>query len=201
LWLAGGDVQQPTPDRLPPRRAGAPPAALPPGPLLALAPWATSRIRRWPLDHWSALIDRLAAARPDLGFVLLGSKDERPFGEIIEHGVAAGPRVVNLMGDLSLAETVSAIAASAALVACDNGLMHLGLGVATPLVAVFGSTDPSARMCAGRWKVAYDPELCPRRLSPCYPDLHRDPSCPTQAECLSGLTPERVAALVLESLE
>ncbi|MEI6559832.1 MAG: glycosyltransferase family 9 protein [Rhodospirillaceae bacterium] len=199
LWLAGGDASQPEPERLPPRlpAAGGAVPALPEGPLVALAPWATSRIRRWPLAHWSALITRLAAARPELGFVLLGSAEERPFGTVIETG-APGARVINLMGTLSLAETTAAIARSAVLVACDNGLMHLGLGVGTPLVAIFGSTDPAARLSGTRWRLAADPGLCPHACAPCYPDLHRDPACPTEAECLSGLTPDRVAALVLE---
>lgn len=203
LWLAGGEANAATPERLPPLLPadGGAGLALPEGPLVALAPWATSRIRRWPLEHWSDLIARLAAARPDLGFILLGSADERPFGAIIEGGLPAGTRAINRMGEFSLTETTAAIARSAALVASDNGLMHLGLGVGTPLVAIFGSTDPAARMCGSRWRVACEPGLCPKGLAPCYPDLHRDPSCPTEAECLSGLTPERVAALVLECLE
>ena len=202
LWLGGSDPTVPTPERLPPRlpEDGGAGLKLPEGPLVALAPWATSRIRRWPLAHWSALIARLAAARPDLGFLLLGSSEERRFGEIIEDG-QQGARVINLMGDLALPDTAAAIARSAALVACDNGLMHLGLGTGTPLVAIFGSTDPMARLCGERWRLACEPALCPRGLAPCYPDLHRDPACPTEAECLSGLTPERVAALVLECLE
>jgi hypothetical protein len=196
--------------------------------LVALAPWATSRIRRWPLAHWRALIERLAAARPDTAFLLLGSADERPAGDEIMAGLSAGPAVinvsggpavinpsagpagvntsggpvvVNLMGRLSLTETTAAIAGSALLVACDNGLMHLGLGTGTPLVAVFGSTDPAARLCGHRWRLAWRPELCPRRRAPCYPDLHRDPSCPTAIECLADLAPEQVAALALELLE
>ena len=66
LWLAGGDPSPPTPERLPPRlpAAGSATPALPEGPLVTLAPWATSRIRRWPLEHWSALLSRLAAAAP-----------------------------------------------------------------------------------------------------------------------------------------
>ncbi len=203
LRLAGAADTAPAPDRLPPLLPARQPTdegtkpALPPGPLVAIAPWATSRIRRWPLEHWSALITLLAQARPDYHFLLLGSADERPFGAVIAAG-QQGAAPLNLMGELSLTETTAAIARSAVLVACDNGLMHLGLGVGTPVVAIFGSTDPLARLCGQRWRLAADPKLCPHGLAPCYPDLHRDPACPTEAECLSGLTPERVAALVLE---
>jgi len=201
LGQAGHSLPEVLPGRIPPRRGDLPAGLeLPKRPMVALAPWATSRIRRWPLDHWSALIRRLAAARPELGFVLLGSADERRFGAEIAAGTGEIP-VLNLMGRLPLAGTTTLIAGSALLVACDNGLMHLGLGTGTPLVAVFGSTDPAARLCGTAWRLACDPSLCPHGLAPCYPDLHRDPSCPTAIECLAGLAPERVAGLALELLE
>ncbi|MEI8393233.1 MAG: glycosyltransferase family 9 protein [Rhodospirillaceae bacterium] len=186
-----------TPPRLPPLVAARLPTELPDGPLVALAPRATSRIRIWPLPYWRALVLRLAEARPELRFVLLGSAEERVFGDEI----GTEPPIYNLMGRLSLAETAAVIARSAVLVACDNGLMHIGLGTDTPLVAVFGSTPPMARLCGSNWRLAYDPALCPRGLAPCYPDLHRDPSCPTEIECLTGLSPERVAGLALELLD
>ncbi len=193
-----------TPERIAPM-VGALPAGvdLPAGSVVALAPWATSRIRRWPLAHWSALITRLALDRPDLRFVLLGSAEERRFGEEI---AVASACPLNLMGRLSLAETTAVIARAAVLVACDNGLMHIALGTKTPLVALFGSTDPGLRLVGEGslvgegWRLAYDPSLCPWGRSPCYPDLHRDPSCPGAVECLSGISPDRVAGLVMELL-
>lgn len=201
LRLAGREAPEgPAPERLPPLAAPPPEAIEHLGrPLVALAPWATSRIRRWPRGHWSALVGRLAAARPDLIFAMLGSADERPVGEEIAAG--AGSPILNLMGRLSLAETTAVIAHSALMVACDNGLLHLALGTGTPLVALFGSTDPAARLCGSKWRLAHDPSLCPSRRAPCYPDLHRDPSCPTAMECLTLLTPERVAGLALGLLE
>lgn len=198
--LAGGEAAAGAPDRFHPVTAEVPESAgLPAGPFVTLAPWATSRIRRWPPEHWRALVDGLAAARPELRFVLLGSAEERPFGDAL--AALGGVPVLNLMGALSLAQTAGAIARAAAMVACDNGLMHLALGTGTPLVAVFGSTDPAARLCGTRWRLACDPGLCPGGRAPCYPDLHRDPSCPTDMECLRGLTPDRVAALALELLD
>ena len=218
-------------------------------PLVALAPWATSRIRRWPLDHWSQLIIRLAEqmeAKAGIAptFMLLGSHDERPIGDHIIRGLPSsffatdsrseasvvipashhhdtmpvsghdsGPAsedsfngvtsrlgIVNLMGRLSLTETTAAVAHAAVLIACDNGIMHLGLGVGTPVVAIFGSTDPAARLTGHRWRLAANPSLCPHRQAPCYPDLHRDPSCPSAAECLSGLSPDSVVGLALKDL-
>ena len=208
LRRAGQDGKPAAIVRLPPRLAAAEDLArtlvnlgVPEDrPLVALAPWATSRIRRWPLERWSRLSARLAQARPELAFVLLGSADERRFGAEIAGGAVETAEIHNLMGQVSLAETAAVIDRAAALVACDNGLMHLGLGVATPVVAVFGSTNPAARLYGARWRLAYEPGLCPKLRSPCYPDLHRDPACPGAIECLVNLAPERVADLTLEAL-
>jgi hypothetical protein len=173
-------------------------------PLVALAPWATSRIRRWPIGHWSRLIDHLTPTGVQPVFVLLGAVDERRAGDDILGGLSRNPRrtatVINLIGRLSLAETAAVVARAALLIACDNGILHFGLGLGTPVVAIFGSTDPAARLTGRRWRLAADPGLCPYRRAPCYPDLHRDPSCPGAVECLSGLAPERVAGLALDLL-
>jgi hypothetical protein len=197
--------------RLPPRMTNpaANPAANPAdgpegaiGPYIAIAPWATAATRRWPLTHWAGLIDRLAEARPGFAFVLLGSADERPHGEAIRERVGcATARVVNAMGELDLAATAGVIARARLLLCCDNGPMHLGIGVGVPVLAVFGSTDPATRLAGPRAGALFDPLLCPSRRAPCYAGYQREPACPTAIECLSAMTPERVAARAIGHLD
>lgn len=210
LRLAGIAVPPNTapPPRLPPRAA--PPEALaalalPPGPRIVFAPWATSRIRRWPLAHWRTLAEHLLAAQPGLTILLLGSQDEHPHGAEVCAGL---PQVFNLMGQLSLPESVRVIRESALVVACDNGIMHLGLGSGVPVLALFGSTAPATRLCLpgpapaqAKAKALWEPESCPFKRAPCYPDLMRDPACPGNTECLSALTPDRVAREARELME
>ena len=171
-------------------------ALTPSGPFVALAPWATAATRRWPLAHWTAFLEQVATHRPELQFVLLGSANER------EHGEAIGGSAINLMGKLTLAETAALLSRARLLVCCDSGLMHIALGLKTPVVALFGSTDPLTRVPnhTEPTETILDTTLCPQQWAPCYAGLQRDPVCPSEVECLSHLTPERVAARALEQL-
>jgi|GEM_PF-6689399 len=168
---------------------------IPSSPFLVMAPWAVAQTRRWPLLHWKKLIELLAVAQPELSFVLVGSAGERPQAEEILKGIKAAP--VNLTGKLSLAETAFVISKSKLLVCCDSGLMHVGLGLDTMVIALFGSTDPKARLVGELAIAISNPGLCPRKIAPCYVGYQRDPVCLTQIECLSGLTPEYVASRIL----
>ncbi|CAK0778145.1 hypothetical protein CCP3SC1AL1_960002 [Gammaproteobacteria bacterium] len=178
--------------RLPPRIIE---TWVPSSPFLVIAPWAVAQTRRWPLPHWKKLIELLTVASPELSFVLVGSAAERqPIGEILK-GIKAIP--VDLAGKLTLAETAFVISKSKLLICCDSGLMHVGLGLDTTVIALFGSTDPKARLVGDRAIAISNPGLCPRKMAPCYVGYQRDPVCQTQIECLSGLTPEYVASRVL----
>ncbi len=171
-------------------------------PFVALAPWATAATRRWQLAHWARLIEILASCYPHLRFVLLGSADERGHGEAILTQCDNRRAVTNLMGDLSITETAAALCSASLLVCCDSGLMHIALGLNTPVLALFGSTDPATRVpeAAHANTTLADTTLCPRHLAPCYAGLQREPVCPTHIECLSLLQPERVATRALERL-
>ncbi|MDH4227511.1 MAG: glycosyltransferase family 9 protein [Deltaproteobacteria bacterium] len=50
---------------------------------------------------------------------------------------------VSLAGKTDLITLAAVLKASNLLLSCDSGTMHLGSAVGTPLVAVFGPTDPS----------------------------------------------------------
>ncbi|CAK0781301.1 hypothetical protein CCP3SC15_80035 [Gammaproteobacteria bacterium] len=174
---------------------------VPISPFIALAPWAAAATRRWRLSHWAQLIDLLVPAHPNLHLVLLGSNEERIHGEEILSQARAGHTVINLMGRLTLAETAATLNHARLLVCCDSGLMHIALGLDTPIVALFGSTDPQTRLAGNSTVAVADLTLCPRQLAPCYVGLQRDPACPSHVECLSLLQPERIAAQVSELIK
>jgi heptosyltransferase-2 len=105
--------------------------------VLALAPGARHFTKRWPAEHWAALVARLML---DEGtkVLLLGGKEDRDAAETISR--IAPARVVNLCGELSLLETAAALSRCAAACTNDSGLMHLATARGVPVVALFGST-------------------------------------------------------------
>jgi len=72
------------------------------------------------------------------------------------------------------------------LIANDSGLMHLGAALGTPLIAIFGSTDPVA---TGPFS---DRAVVLRHPLPCSPCFKR--TCDTGYPCLEAVTMEEVLA-------
>jgi heptosyltransferase-2 len=105
-------------------------------PLIALAPGAAHATKRWPLEHWHGLVQRLLAEGFDL--VLVGGSDDASVGHALE--TIGGPRVVNAAGRFGLQGTGALLQRARALVSGDTGVMHMGTAVETPVVALFGPT-------------------------------------------------------------
>jgi heptosyltransferase-2 len=100
--------------------------------LAALAPGAAHATKRWPVSHWIALGERLAAAGYKL--VVVGGPEDRG----VAHQI--GGTAVSAAGEFSLQETGALLARSQVLVSGDTGVMHMATGVGTPVVALFGPT-------------------------------------------------------------
>ena len=108
--------------------------------LVALLPGAArGSSKRWPSQHFEALGRMLAkdGFRP----VVCGAPAEAELGAAVAGGI--GAPAVNLAGRTTLMELAALLALSRAVVSNDSGGMHLATAVGTPVVAVFGLTDPT----------------------------------------------------------
>jgi heptosyltransferase-2 len=140
--------------------------------------------KRWPVDSYAALATQLSA-RGRVVWVL-GSAREHALGAHIAH---VTPGVRNLAGETTLAEAVDVLAAAAAVVCNDSGLMHVAAALGRPLVALYGSSSPRytppATTQAG---IIYHALEC----SPCF-----ERECPLgHLNCLRGIAPQEVMALL-----
>jgi ADP-heptose:LPS heptosyltransferase len=95
--------------------------------------------KRWPPEHWAALLGRLAVER-GARLVLLGSAADRPFVDAVRAGLAA--RALDLAGRLSLGEAGAVLAHADLYLGHDTGMSHLATAVGAPAVVIFGPTDP-----------------------------------------------------------
>lgn len=140
------------------------------GPLIALAPGASWPTKRWERSHWKALGDQLTAQGCRL--VVLGQAGE---------GLPCG---WDLTGQTTVEEAARVLHAADLAVCCDSGLMHVARAVDTPVVALFGPTDPdilirndpdftalrSTDRCSGFWNRAKSvgaPGECPKGHASC----------------------------------
>jgi len=99
------------------------------------ARWET---KMWTVEAWAELADQLA--RAGVGVVFAGSPaDAALIGEIT---CRMKERAVVSAGKLSLGESAALLEASDVYVGVDSGPMHVAALVGTPVVALFGPTDP-----------------------------------------------------------
>lgn len=103
--------------------------------------------KRWPPECFIALAKKV---RDELGatVVLSGGPDDA--ASCAEMAKAIGPNVLNFAGKTTLPEWAALLKQSDCVVANDSGGMHLAAAVGTPVVGIFGITDPNKTGPLGR---------------------------------------------------
>lgn len=95
----------------------------------------------WPVERYGQLAAVLAKEMNAVIPVFGTSSDSKTAAVIKSF---APENVVDLAGNTSLAEAMSLIGVCDSFVTNDSGLMHVAAAQRTPLIAIFGSTDPVA---------------------------------------------------------
>lgn len=111
-------------------------------PLVALHPGSGtfSIARRWPLDNFAQVAYTLG--KEGLRLVLLGGPGEEALAEALAQRLEPPP--INLAGRTSLRELGAVLKRCWVFVGNDSGVMHIAAAVGTPLVAIFGPSNPRA---------------------------------------------------------
>jgi heptosyltransferase-2 len=146
--------------------------------------------KRWPLDRYQELAQRLSAAGHQVW--VFGSEKERSIGEQICAG--SSENVVNLCGRTALEDVIDLLSLANVVVTNDSGLMHVAAAVGSNIVAIYGSTTP-----------AYTPPLTTKAhifyenldCSPCFKR-----QCPLgHTLCLKNIDVDRVMDTVNQIIE
>ena len=131
----------------------------------------------WPTPRVAEFC-RVVAADGDTA-VLLGTAAEDATGAAIQREAPAASIVGRDRPDLLTA----VLAEMDVLVSGDTGIAHLAAALGTPVVTLFGPTDPARSAPRGRVQVVQHPVPC----SPCF---YR--ACPIEHPCLRDIEPRRV---------
>lgn len=161
-------------------------------PRVAVAPASRWPSKNWPAERFAAVARGLAEAC-DPAFYLLGSPGERELCAGIAQAAGNRGEVHDMAGRLSLAEVGGLLERADLLIANDTGLMHMAAAVGTPVLALFGPTDP---VRTGPYGPGHRVLTAPAPCRPCFSRTCREPGRP----CLDGIDVERVVAEALDML-
>jgi heptosyltransferase I len=159
---------------------------------IALQPSARWTNKRWPIEHFAEVVQKLAVERPDVRFAILGGEADHEFGEALVH--AAPGRCLDLTGRTSLQEMVEWVRFCELIVTNDTGPMHVAAALGKPVVALFGPTDPRRTGPYGQVDQVFQNRL------PCVPCMKASCSYAKPLECLRAIPPKLVVDRVEQLL-
>jgi ADP-heptose:LPS heptosyltransferase len=106
----------------------------------AVSPVASLTMKRWPVERFAAVADRVAETSGEPLLLFCGPQAEA--GDAFLAAVRRPERVVRV-GALHLRRVAALLERSRAFLCNDTGLMHVAAAVGTRTVGVFGPTPPS----------------------------------------------------------
>jgi lipopolysaccharide heptosyltransferase II len=153
-------------------------------PLIGLHPGANYPARRWPVERFAVVADRLAEAH-DATIVLTGSPDEAML--VAEVASLMQAPALNLAGRTSLGGLAALIARLDLFISNDTGPAHFANALDVPSVTIFGPAE------FARWApLERERHIVVRHPVACSPCPHR--ICPIDHRCLRWIIPDEVLA-------
>lgn len=153
-------------------------------PFALLNPGAAWPNKRWPPVYFGE-VSRELAKRHDLrSLVLWGPGEEQIAGAV----AAASDNTAAVSPPTTIADIVSLTKAAALMISGDTGPMHIAGASGTPLVGIFGPTDPRRN---GPWS---EDDLVVSRYRACV--CHYQRRCRIPGWCLLDISPREVMELV-----
>jgi heptosyltransferase II len=162
--------------------------------VVGMAPGAAyGRAKQWPPARFARLAE-LLHERSGVVSVLVGSLADRA----VVRQMAAGPHLVDLIGETDLVALAGVMTRCRAFVSNDSGAMHLAAAAGVPVTAVFGATDERATAPA----FEPSPGAAPHEILTsdvwCRPCMLRE--CPIDHRCMTRIEPSRVCDAVERQL-
>jgi len=150
--------------------------------VIAINPAASKKwkTKNWPVENFARLCDMLAAK--NIRIVIVSSKENRPeVDKLLAHTKS---KPIDICGKTNILQLAAVLQRCKVLVSADSAPIHVACAVKTPIVALFGPTDPNRHSPpAGERITILRKNL---RCSPCY-----KPNC-THLKCMNSITVDEV---------
>jgi lipopolysaccharide heptosyltransferase I len=152
------------------------------GAFAVVNPGAAWPSKQWPAERFGALAARLRDAH-GLAVAVLWGPGEKALAEAV---VAASQGAATATGSTSLGDLAAILKEAALLVSGDTGPLHIGAALGTPIVGLYGPTDPERN---GPW--AAD-DLTVSQFTECR--CQRVRTCRAERWCLDEISVDAVAS-------
>lgn len=130
--------------------------------------------KMWPKEKWQELINRLR-----IKVVIAGTEGD------LKHGLELPKTAIDLRGKTTVTEMKYIINNAAVFIGNDSGLMHVADALETPLIAIFGSTNPHWTGPVSKKAAIFSSSL---DCAPCYDEKCRF----GHYNCLKEITVDRI---------
>lgn len=105
--------------------------------IIGICPGAKWETKRWPIDKFAELGDKLIDSL-NAKVILLGGPDDLLIGEKMEYLMMNKP--INLIGKTSLSELVALIKWCNIIITNDSSPLHIAVALKIPSISIFGPT-------------------------------------------------------------
>ena len=171
------------------------------GPVVVIHPGGGSNpgmklaAKRWPAGRYAALADRLVDS---IGaqVVVVGHPEDAPVARQLH--MAMQHAVLDLVGQTSFGQLAAVIERSDLYIGNDAGATHLAAAVGTPVIAIFGPTNPAVygpRAAAG--VALFHTDACPMRERRALGAVSACPGC----QCVKAVTVDEARAAAVRVLQ
>lgn len=114
--------------------------------LIAVHPGASCPSKRWPLERFASLIDRVKKSF-NVCIVLVSGPDD--IAQVTELKQKLNSDVVDISGETSVGELAALLKRCRLFISNDSGPVHIATAVGTPSIVVFGRKQPG--LSPKRW--------------------------------------------------
>ncbi len=146
-----------------------------------IVPGARWKTKKWPPNRFGELASIL-----DIKTLIVGSTSDIGISKLIEN--ESNGKALSIAGDTNIKELISIIRNARYVISNDSGPMHIAAAFGTPVVAIFGPTNPVRTGPYGRNHIIVKSDI---ECTPCYKK-----NCKS-VKCMDDVSVEKVYKAVM----
>lgn len=162
--------------------------------LLAVHPGASCPSKRWPLDRFASLIEKLNN-NYGVHIVVVSGPEEKT--QITELKKTLKSNIIDFSGKTSVGELAALLKRCKLFISNDSGPVHIATAVGTPSVVIFGRKQPG--LSPKRWGPTGKGDVTLHKDVGCVVCLAHN--CRNDFQCLKAITVNEVFQVVKEKLD